>query len=614
MSVPEIARRLEDRFALLRGGSRDTPARHHTLHAVVGWSWQLLDPPARAAMRALSVFPGGFTTAAAARLLDGDTVHGDTVHGDTVDGDAVVGDALDTVEHLADQSLLTVAETPSGTRLRMLETVREFAAAERDAAGEAGPVTDRFLGWAREFGLAHHDAGFRADPAPAIDRVRAEQDNLAQAVRLGVARGDGPTVAAATATLASLWTVDSNYRKMAALGRDTSWLLSHYRPEPEFVEVARTAATLHTSYAFTMNGPRAVRSLVVLRRLPPAPPDTLIRAAAVVLLAAPDPDTTRLLALCDSDEPLVAGVASGVASYLWEAAGDPDGALKAAQRTLEVFEHCPFPMARIMAPSRLAELHMLAGRGAEAMRHLRAALREQDALPNWPDIGIRWGMALVSLQVGAFDEVERWLEVAGNGPEDDFTSRVVDLSVRAELMLARGEVEAGLGLWRRAVELCTSGEPPAAHVEPGLEPWTLELRTVAVVAHAQHGRLDLVEDLVAELVGTLPGLLAGPGDQRTVLIGLPLCGALLLALAMTDLARAERTGEAHALRSGARMVALAERFAYLRQFQPTMSAARAREAAERADRSAYAEAASSYADLTADQLRAAALALLRHRP
>jgi hypothetical protein len=39
--------------------------------------------------------------------------------------------------------------------------------------------------------------------------------------------------------------------------------------------------------------------------------------------------------------------------------------------------------------------------------------------------------------------------------------------------------------------------------------------------------------------------------------------------------------------SGARMIALAERFRYLRSFQPTMSTARVRHTAELADRSAY---------------------------
>ena len=42
MSVEEIDRRLEDRFALLRGGDRSAPDRHQTLLAVIEWSWNLL--------------------------------------------------------------------------------------------------------------------------------------------------------------------------------------------------------------------------------------------------------------------------------------------------------------------------------------------------------------------------------------------------------------------------------------------------------------------------------------------------------------------------------------------------------------------------------------------
>ena len=44
MSVAEIARSLDDRFAVLRSSARDAPQRHRTLHAVIDWSWNLLDP------------------------------------------------------------------------------------------------------------------------------------------------------------------------------------------------------------------------------------------------------------------------------------------------------------------------------------------------------------------------------------------------------------------------------------------------------------------------------------------------------------------------------------------------------------------------------------------
>lgn len=51
LSVAEIVHRLGDRFALLRGGARDVPERHRTLHAVVDWSWNLLAEDAGAALR-----------------------------------------------------------------------------------------------------------------------------------------------------------------------------------------------------------------------------------------------------------------------------------------------------------------------------------------------------------------------------------------------------------------------------------------------------------------------------------------------------------------------------------------------------------------------------------
>ena len=61
------------------------------------------------------------------------------------------------------------------------------------------------------------------------------------------------------------------------------------------------------------------------------------------------------------------------------------------------------------------------------------------------------------------------------------------------------------------------------------------------------------------------------------------------------------------------MIALAERFGLKNGFQPTMSAARARRAAQDADGPAYGEAVSSYAGLDPEGLRAAARAALRER-
>jgi len=468
--------------------------------------------------------------------------------------------------------------------------------------------------------VTHHESPFGADPFPSVDRIRAEQDNLVQALRYGLASADGGTVAATCAVLGDLWTIESNYQRLMTSASETARLLSHFRPGPDLVEVTRTTLTLWTAHTLLLQGPRAVRSLVALRRLPPAPPDTLIRAIAVVLDVAPG-DRSALYALSDSDEPLVAAAANGIVSYFWENEGDLESALKAARRMLDVVDTRKLPYLQAVAHSRISELCLQVERGDEARRHLLAVLPVLERLGARSDLdGVRWWLVLSNLQVGAVDEAEHWLEqVEPPRADDPVGTLTYGLGARAEILLARGEVEAGLRLWRRGVDLMVNAEGPIFGFddEPGQETWILEATAVTVVAHAQHGRLDLVGDLAGELARRLAAMLGSPvANPPPYLMELPTCGGLLLALAMVDLDRAARTGDKDAARSGARLVALAERFRFLRNFQPTMSAARARRAATDADRPAYDEAVSSYAGLDADGLRAAALAALagRERP
>ncbi|MFG2058762.1 ATP-binding protein [Micromonospora sp. NPDC048930] len=601
MSVAELARRLDDRFTLLRGGPRDAPQRHHTLHAVVDWSWNLLRPDGRAAVRALSVFPGGFSAQAAGRLLD-------------------VDDALPVLEHLVDHSLLKVEEAPEGVRFRMLETVREFGAARRDEASESEAVTSAFLAWAREFGLAHHESVLGPHPFATVGRIRAEQDNLVAALRTALTRADAPTVAATSAALAGLWTLDTNYPRMLALADETEWTLSHYRPEPGLVAAARATAVLCLAHSFMIQGPRATRSLVTLRRLPTPSADTLIGAMATVLASVPEfgADPAVLPALCDHPQPLVAAVANALASYVYEQAGKPEDALAAARRMLAVLVHRPIPWVRILAHSRVGELCIQAEHAEEARRNLTAAL---DLLaengPEWDALQIRWTLVLVSLQLGELDEAERWLRLATfDGRDDRFGMRAFELGIRAEVALAREDVDAGLRGWRDALARLAAPVDPLIWAGPAAEaPWALEIQAAALAAHARHGRVDLVPGLADDLRGKGSALLVGPiANPPAFLAQLPVCGSLLLALAMVDLDRGRRTGDPAALTSGARLIALAERFGYQRNFQPTMSSVAARQAAETADRAAYDAACAAYAALDHDELRLAAVAALAAEP
>ncbi|MEV6907870.1 BTAD domain-containing putative transcriptional regulator [Amycolatopsis sp. NPDC051071] len=569
MSVAEIAGRLDDRFALLRGGTRDSPERHRTLHAVIDWSWHLLDPAGQDAMRVLSVFPGGFTAAAACHLL----------------GDNAV------LEHLAEQSLVKVTESDGGTRFRMLETVREFSTARREEAGATGAVVGRFLRWALDFGARWGQEDF-LDGSLAVDAIRAEQDNLHQALRYGLDREDGAAVAVTTALLGGLWVSESNFTRLAPLARDTAWVLSHTRPEPALVEAVRTAAVLGAMIAFVMPGLSPLRALVTLRRLPTAPPDTVIRAAHLALRA---PDVTALRELSASDEPLPAAIADYVLSYFWENGNDLDNAVRAARRMLTRVEDGGIPMLSAVAHGRVGELCLQVDPGEAAFRHLSAALVLAERL-GWSIAARgRWALVLANLQRGAFDEAELGLEEAVRGLADDSGPVLFELCARAEILLGRGEVEGGLRLWRQAAERLKN---PGGDLS-GL--WPYEVEAVAVVTHAHHDRLDQVREIIAPL----PGILAAMAGTASV-AEFPVCGSLLVALAVADLGRG-------ATAEGVRMIALAGRFGLLREFQPTMSPARITKIAQEADRRAYDDAVSSYAALDHDGLRAAVTAVLDSR-
>ncbi|MET9786706.1 ATP-binding protein [Streptomyces canus] len=586
LSVADISRRLRDRFALLRGGARDTPERHRTLQAVVEWSWNLLEPEGRAALRALSVFPGGFTEEAA-RCVLGDT-----------------GDALALLEQLAGQSLLKVDDSPLGVRFRMLETLREFGAARLGEAGETEAVTGRFLTWARDFGQAHHDVLFTGDQLPARIRIRAEQDNLVLALRYALARADGPATAAVTAVLASLWATETHYARLAALAAETGGPLSHFVPgpgNPEDVEPARSAAAACAASLLMGQGARAVRQFVTLRRLPPAPPDTLLRAVNLVLNAVPDmhpPHYARLQELCDAEEPLLAGVATCVASYVWESEHEPERALECARRMTGTLGPLGNPSMMLLTHGRISQLCLQSGRAEEAYDHLRALLGTLDAFGDrWDSIGVRWSLVQACLQRGEVDEAEYWLGLAAlDRQPEGMQLYTPDLSSRAELALARGLTETGLGLWRQAVARTREAVPLHAG-DPFLEPWSLEVCAAALAAHVQHGRPEPVAGLADELRERLLVMLTAGSDDRSP-AGFPVYGTVLLALGFAGLARGDT--------AAVRLVALAERMLVGREY-PTLSATRSRQAAENADRAAYAEARTAYAALGREELRAEAL-------
>ena len=123
LSAQQIASRLEDSFALLKGGVRSTLAHHGTLRATMDWSYELLSEEERILFRRLSVFAGGFTLEAAEAV--------------GASGDIAEGDILDLLSSLVDKSLVVFEERQDGMgRFRQLETVRQYSFERLEESGE----------------------------------------------------------------------------------------------------------------------------------------------------------------------------------------------------------------------------------------------------------------------------------------------------------------------------------------------------------------------------------------------------------------------------------------------------------------------------------------------
>ena len=157
--------RLGSRLNLLTRGSAAN-ARQQTLRDTIGWSYNLLEPEQQWAFRSFSVFEGGASVEAAESVLSALNAETNEL-------------PLDLLDELVDQSLLVIGSNEEGdTRLRMLETVREYAAeqlSESNADDSARNAhTAYFLAWmeqTRPLLTASRDGR-------AIRAVRGELDNL----------------------------------------------------------------------------------------------------------------------------------------------------------------------------------------------------------------------------------------------------------------------------------------------------------------------------------------------------------------------------------------------------------------------------------------------------
>ncbi|WIE64654.1 BTAD domain-containing putative transcriptional regulator [Curtobacterium sp. MCLR17_036] len=448
MSTDEIERRLDDRFALLRGGDRSAPERHRTLLAVIEWSWRLLDDGAQELLTRLALFPDGLSV-------------------DAVEAVAVPerrDDALDDLAELVEQSLVQLVEHDGEpVRYRLLETVREFGAARLAERGATASVRSAMIRWGRDFTAAR--PLFTTPGAPQrrwFHETGREADNLVVLLRWALRAGDRSAVAHLFAGLGGYWTLRGAHGEAVAVGPDVVSVLRRAAP----ADGDRTATVLSlvlagASTAFS-DQRTTVLAISALRRTTAAgPTGTPVLDAEVALLMTsgrPAAVAALLDRMRDDPDDAVACLGNTLSAPLAENDGDADRALSYARRAEALAATVDDAWALGSGGVTMTQLLAQRGRYAEALAAADVARRRLEVFGADDDLSeVAWSVGLCAAATGDVDRARAAAaELAAQpAPTRGFGDgggqvTVLALAIEAECLRAVGDPAAAAAAYDRA--------------------------------------------------------------------------------------------------------------------------------------------------------------------
>ena len=171
-------RRLDQRFALLAGQRASLDPRHHSLHRLVEWSYELLDPVDQEAFSRPGRRSSGSFDLEAAEVVCRPA------------GRRPPGARHECVIDLVDKSMVQVID-PDEPRYRLLETLREFGQERLRENARAGAGRGAASTVVRRPGRTRRPSGSTAPTrARWIARIDRDLDNLRAAHAGAVAAGD----------------------------------------------------------------------------------------------------------------------------------------------------------------------------------------------------------------------------------------------------------------------------------------------------------------------------------------------------------------------------------------------------------------------------------------
>ncbi|MEV7845359.1 ATP-binding protein [Streptomyces cyaneofuscatus] len=234
LSVDQVLLRLDDRFRLLTGGSRGAPPRHRALRTAIGWSHELCTPEQRLLWARLSVFAGQFDLEAAEYICGGAGLPADAV--------------LDVLEELLAQSVVEREDGVTGTRYRLLESVREYGAEWLAAAGDTRRMRRRHRDWFLGLATWCELDWFSPRQAEVAARIDAELPNLRRAMECSMESPDEVHLAHHLA--GSLWFY---WAGCGRLSEGRYWL-EHVLEEPTPYDASRLKVLWVLGYVAVLQG------------------------------------------------------------------------------------------------------------------------------------------------------------------------------------------------------------------------------------------------------------------------------------------------------------------------------------------------------------------------
>ena len=192
LSPQALLERLEHSLSVLTQGGLDRPARQQTLRATLDWSHELLSRDEQAVLRRLGVFAGSCELEAA-----------EAICGDPGDMSASL---LDLFSSLIDKSLLlTVNSSTPRPRVRLSETVREYALESLVASGELEAIEEAHASYYLSLALKVAPELDQRRQDSWLEQLDYEDRNFGAALNFLLSRRDRERAVGLTGALGRYW-------------------------------------------------------------------------------------------------------------------------------------------------------------------------------------------------------------------------------------------------------------------------------------------------------------------------------------------------------------------------------------------------------------------------